>query len=78
MKCPFCKAPTRVTHTYVCGIMKTTERQCTGPKKHKLTFVTVFVQEAQKRGEGAAALARKIEEGKIVVHVEAEEEADES
>jgi len=70
MKCPVCGAPTRVTHTYICGSQKTIERRCTN--KHRLTFVMAYVQEAKKRGQGAAALARRLREGKTRIHVEEE------
>lgn len=76
MKCPFCNAPTRVTHTYIAGDQKTTERRCNGPRRHKLTFVTAFVQEAKRRGEGAAALAEKIRKGIARVNVEIKEESE--
>ncbi len=68
MKCPICNAPTRVTHTYIAGDQRTTERRC--ENRHKLTYITAFVQEAKRRGQGAAALAEKIRKGIARVNVE--------
>ena len=68
MKCPLCNADTKVRHTHIAGECKTTERVC--ENGHKLTFVTTFLCEVKKRGDGAYAVAQAIRKGKTRVRIE--------
>jgi len=62
MDCPICNEPTRAIRTLSVGTAgSSTERRC--PNGHRWTYATLLVGEIKKRGDGAHAVATKIENG---------------
>lgn len=59
MSCPKCGGRARVTHSFEAPGGKTQRAECESCLR-VLTFLTVCVGEAEERGQGAYALAKRL------------------
>ena len=62
MECPRCNQPMRVTHSYSAGRTGRTQRQVCEACGKVVTVVARIAHEDPKRGQGAAAVAKKLAE----------------
>lgn len=64
MECPKCGKNTKVVRCHTVNGQRVSERVC--EDGHKLVFVTRFVHQIERRGQGAYATAKRIANGEEV------------
>jgi len=65
MNCSFCQTRLRVTRTVSAGpVGRTQEAECPACKR-SFTTVTLILSDSEGYGNGAAAVAKKVRNGKI-------------
>jgi hypothetical protein len=72
VECPKCASELKVSNKFYAGPSANTRRlECTGVGcRVVFTSVELIVGENESRGQGAYSVARKLNEGKLVVKVE--------